>query len=430
MQQMIHTLTGPVCAKISIPGSNKITYRALLLAALSDGVSEISGIHINQTTLTMIEILHQLGIATQLDEKTESCIIAGGHGRFPKQQATLWCDKSKINAYFFITACAISSGVYYIDGDIPLRKKNLHSLLDILCQHGAQITPSDNRKIPFTLIGADSLQGGEVIIHSKYHPLLISSLLMIAPFARSPFTFTFTDTLNQASVDLTSSMMADFGVLVHRIHQGQMMVPVPQRYHAKDYVVEPDFSLGAFFLASAAVTKGEMTIPLLKKEKTKQSNCKFLSLLSKMGCEIIESHTALTLKGPEHLQGIEVNLRDFSDTFYPLAAIASFANEPVKIIHIGTISSQDKKRMIAMKRELIKMGGHVEVGDNWIKISPATLHGAQIDTDNDPYLAMAFAIIGLKIPHVIIKNSEIVNKRYPDFFTVWNKLNDHANVNA
>ncbi|GEM_PF-3532537 len=422
MQKIIRALSGPVQAKINIPGSKNITQRALLIAALANGVSEISGLYINQSTRIFVRALHQLGIVTQLDEKTQSCIIAGGNGKVPKTQATLWCQHVGIMTHFLIAACATSTGVYYFDGPSALYAKTL-PLLDILYRHNVQLIPSEQRQLPFTLMGADGLEGSEIILHSAFQHQLISTLLLIAPYARSPFTFTATSTEfshYQSHVDMTCSVMADFGVLVHRIHQGQWLVPIPQRYQPKDYIIEPDFNFAIYFFAACAINGGHLTIQPTKRNQSKQANSKFLSMLEKMGCKILETHTGLTVKSEQPLQGLEVSLRDFSDIFLALCIIAPFATTPTRIMHATAPTQKELARFTALKNSLIQIGVQVESGQHWLKIypctSPSSLKGI-VSTSTDYKIAMALSILGLKIPQMVIENSDCILKRYPLFFT-------------
>lgn len=425
MQYPIRAVTSPIHAKVIIPGSKDITYRALLLSALADGVSEITGVEISEDTRTLISALYQLGIAIQLDEKLQSCIIAGGNGKFPKKQATVWCKDTDIVARFLLAACSASQGSYYFDGLPSLREQSISPLLDVITRQGVQCIPNDARKLPLTLIGPDSLLGGEIMLDHAIANQLVPPLLMIAPFARSPFNFTVHDSINYPPIDMTCAMMAEFGVLVHRMHQGQFMVPVPQRYQAKDYVVEPDLSIAAYFFAAAAATGGEVTIQATKRSHSKQTDIKFLSVLENIGCQTFETHAGLTVKGPAELQGIEVNMQDLPDIFPALAALAAFAKSSIRISHIAK-----SNRILALKSELIKLDIHVETGENWIHIFPSQARGALVSSHQDPRIAMALAIIGLKVPGVIIDDAECITSIYPEFFTYWNKLSNQMNVSA
>ena len=427
MQQLIHTLNHPIHTAITIPGSKSITYRALLLAALAEGQSKLSRICLNDETQVLIHALRQLGVVIQLDEKSRSCLITGCNGLFPQKQGTIWCQESFTLTRFLMAACAITAGVFYFDGSLALRKKPISHLLRLLTRQGVQLIPSGSNKMPFTLAGTDALQGGEIHIDQTLHSV-VSALLLIAPYAHMPFIFTLSEPSTHPYIDLTCSMMAEFGVLVHRMHQGQWMVPIPQRYEAKDYHIEPDFSIAAYFFAAVAICGGQLTIQPMKRYQSKQSNIKFLSVLEKMGCQVIETHSGLSVKSTGELHGIEINMHDYSGAFLALLAIAPFAKSPTKITHINHLSKNKLKRLMLMRSELIKRDIRVEMGQDWIEIFPGTPRGGNIHSHDDRHLAMAFAIIGLKVPHIVIEGTECVDRAYPEFFTQWNRLGEAENI--
>ena len=421
MTQAIQTIKKPIQANIVIPGSRNLTYRALLLAALANGVSEISGIAMSSSIRAFINALSQLGIVTQLDETSRSCIIAGGNGAFPKKQATLCCDDLSTMIYLLAAACAISSGIYYFDGAVKQRKKSMAALLHLLRLQGIQSIPNDAQYLPFSLIGADSLEGREILVTRTLKNHLISALLIIAPFARSPFTFTLEDGVNQSYIDMTCAMMAEFGVLVHRVHQNQLLVPVPQRYQAKDYVIEPDLGLASYLFAAAAITGGEITIQSFKRASSKQPQIKFLSLLEKMGCPILETTTGLTVKAPQNLEGLEVSMRKFSEPFFALCAMAPFAKSPTKILHLDPIKKKESQYLAILKEAFTKMDIRVEIGADWIKIFPGIPKGHVLISAHQPHIAMAFAVIGLKIPDVTV-DTECIMDQHPEFFKLCQHL--------
>lgn len=427
MQQKIHAVTHPIRTNITIPGSKGMTLRALMLAALANGVSEISGIHLCEDTRALITALDQLGIATQLDEGARSCIIAGGNGQFPKKEATLWCADAEIIACFLVAASAGTKGSYYLDGTNELRKRSLLPLITILLHQNIQIAPANASTLPLSINGADTLEGANVAL-TDTSSLMVAALLMIAPFARSSFQFNLADATNTHEIDMTCALMAEFNVLAHRMHQNQIMVPVPQRYLARDYTVEPDFSLGAYYFAAAAVTNGELTIQPAKRLQSKQSDTLFLTLLEKMGCKITDTELGLTVHAPHELQGIDISIGTFSDSFLALLAIAPFAKSATHIKHIGTPDQTEMDRFNAIKCEFTKLNIHYESGDYWIKIFPSKPNPGVVNSHNDYRVAMALAVIGLKTSGTVINQSECVNKVLPDFFASWNKLSESAST--
>jgi 3-phosphoshikimate 1-carboxyvinyltransferase len=422
MKQLIRVATTPIVARVSIPGSKSITNRALLLAALADGVSELFGILLSDDTRAFMEALRQLGIAIRVNETDRSCIVAGGQGQFPKKRATIWCAEAGTVARFLLAACAASPGTFTLDGAARLRERPILPLLQALRAQGAQVQPENAERMPLTITCYDGLAGGDVDIDSSASSQFISALLMIAPFAKSPVTLNSEQVVRTPYVKMTCTMMAEFGVMVRRLHGARYMVPVLQRYQACDYQVEPDLSTASYFFAAAAVTGGRVTMQPIDREHAKQGDVKFLEVLEKMGCHVQSEATGLSVQGPAVLQGVSVDLRHFSDTFMTLAALAVFATTPTTITNIGHTRLQESDRITVMRKNLEILGVKVEEGSDWIKVYPGSPVAGVIDSHRDHRIAMAFAIIGLRVPGIEIDGAECVAKTCPDFFAMWDAL--------
>lgn len=423
MNKRIQAINRPVHAMVTIPGSKSITNRAFLLAALADGVSEINDVLVSDDTLAFVEALHALGIAIQLDKENHTCLIAGAGGSFPNQEATIACGEAGTVARFLLAACANSRGIYHFDGAEALRKRPFAGLLSILSQQGATLIPENATTLPLTLLGVQALAGGHIEVDSSQTGQFLSALLMIAPFAHSPFILQTQQLVSQPYIEMTCAMMADFGVMVHRLHQEKFTVPVPQRYQARNYRVEPDLSTASYFFAAAAVTGGELTIQAFDRKKSKQGDRLFLEVLEKMGCIVTDSEAGLTVRGPRQgLQGINIDMRDFSDTFMTLAAIAPFAETPTTITNIRHTRHKESDRISAMHSGLLQLKIQVAEGPDWLRIYPSHPVAGKIKSHYDHRIAMAFAIIGLRVPGIEIENAECVTKTCPEFFTLWDAL--------
>lgn len=424
MKQKITTATHPIQARITIPGSKSITNRALLLAALAEGISELSDILLSEDTITLIHALRELGIVIQLDEASRSCIVGGCGGRFPKLQTKIWCENAGTVARFLLAMCAAMPGEFSFDATPQLRARPIAELLRVLCLQGAAVQPDDAEAMPFLLKGTDGLIGGEIEMNGSESGQFVSAMLMAAPFSQTAVLLEVHDLVSRSFVEMTCVMMAEFGVLVRRMHQERFSVPVPQRYKARDYVVEPDLSTASYFFAAAAVTAGQVTIQPVVVKQSKQGDAKFLSILEKMGCRMLETQVGLTIKGPTELRGVSVDMRDCSDTFMTLAAIAPFAKTPTTITNIGHTRLQESDRISVMRSELQKLGIKAEEGPDWLKIYPADKpKGGEIDPHQDHRIAMAFSVVGLKVQGVEIANAECVGKTCPEFFELWSQLN-------
>lgn len=422
MKQAVPSIQTPLHAAITIPGSKSISNRALLLAALADGVSEITNLALCDDTHAMMQALHQLGIVVQLDEVNRSCIIAGCSGQFPRHEANIYCDKAGTVARFLLAACASSAGTFHFDADPQLCARPIEPLVNTLVRQGAKIIPEKKYTLPFTMIGANGLKGGAVEIDAAISGQFVSALLMAAPFAKSLMKITALHLVSEPYVNMTCQMMKDFGVLVRRVYEGNYAVPVPQRYFACDYIVEPDLSTASYFFAAAAITGGEVTIQSIDRDKTTQADVLFITVLEKMGCIVTQTEHGLRVKGPVELRGINVDMRNFPDSLMTLAVIAPFASSPTTMTNIAHARHKESNRIFAMKTELEKLKIKVEEGPDWIKIFPSTPVANEITSYHDHRIAMAFTVMGLRVPGIVIDNAECVSKSCPEFFKLWEQL--------
>jgi 3-phosphoshikimate 1-carboxyvinyltransferase len=187
-----------------------------------------------------------------------------------------------------------------------------------------------------------------------------------------------------------------------------------------EYDIEPDASAASYFFAAAAVTGGRVTVldlPL----KSLQGDVRFVELLADMGCRVERCSSGITVHG-RPLRGIDVDMNDISDTVMTLAAVACFAEGPTTIRNVAHIRHKETDRLAALATELRKVGAGVEEFADGLTITPAPLHGAVIETYNDHRMAMSMALIGLKVPGIVLRNPGCVAKTYPDFFTDLEKL--------
>ena len=99
-----------------------------------------------------------------------------------------------------------------------------------------------------------------------------------------------------------------------------------------------------------------------------------------------------------------------------MIVISSLASYPAKFIHLGRLRVQECERVVALRTELTKCGAKVVEEGDTLTVYPSELHGAEIETYNDHRMAMCFAILGLKVPGIKIKNPACVKKTFPNFF--------------
>ena len=205
--------------------------------------------------------------------------------------------------------------------------------------------------------------------------------------------------------------------------------PAPGTYHisgqqipaeVEHYNIEPDASTASYFWGAAAITGGEVTVAGVT-TKSLQGDVRFVDLLEQMGCTVNHLQGNIAVKGGP-LHGIDVDMKDISDTVMTLAAVACFAEGPTTIRNVAHIRHKETDRLTALARELRRLGVEIEERADGLTIVPRPLRGTAVDTYNDHRMAMSLALIGLRIPGVVIRNPACVAKTYPHFFRDLDKL--------
>ena len=191
-------------------------------------------------------------------------------------------------------------------------------------------------------------------------------------------------------------------------------VAAQQRYGGRDVSIEPDATAASYFFAAAALLGGEVTVLSLGRESL-QGDVRFLDVLAAMGAEVRFDPDRVTVRGGE-LRGFDHDFAAISDTFLTAAALAPFASSPSRIRGIAHTRRQETDRVAAVARELKRLGARVKESAGELEIAPSAIHGGVVETYGDHRMAMSFALIGLKIPGIRIRDPRCVEKTFPDFF--------------
>jgi 3-phosphoshikimate 1-carboxyvinyltransferase len=213
---------------------------------------------------------------------------------------------------------------------------------------------------------------------------------------------------------MTLAVMAAFGVRVENRKFRRFDVR-PGRYRGRDYAIEPDASAASYFFAAAAITGGTVTVEGLGTESL-QGDLAFVDVLEHMGCSVVRSKGATTVKGGP-LRGVDVDMNAISDTVMTQAVVALFASGVSRIRNVGHIRHKETDRITALATELRKLGARIdEQDDGLIIIPPDRIAPAAIATYDDHRMAMAFALAGLKAKGITILEPGCVAKTYPAFW--------------
>jgi len=247
----------------------------------------------------------------------------------------------------------------------------------------------------------------------------ISSILMAAPYAGREVEVTIPAPPASASyLDITVDVMQAFSGRVRRTGYERFAVSTKDQYRGRTYAVEGDYSSASYFFAIAAICGGRVTVENLVPGSV-QGDRRFPDALAAMGCRVTYGNHAVTVERSGDLRGIIFDMSASPDTVQTLSMVAAMAQTPTTITGIGHLKFKESDRITGTAERLRALGGHVDVGNDSLTITPAPLHGGTIDPANDHRTAMSFGVLGLGIGRIAVLNAECVNKSFPGF---WNML--------
>ena len=416
----IHPLPQQVLACVHVPGSKSMTNRALVLASMygSEHGSLLGALQ-SEDTEVMIDCLRRLGfqVETDWDDVQPGIRVSrpADAGLIPADRADLFVGNSGTSIRFLTAMVSLGRGRYRLDGVPRMRERPMEDLLVALRQLGVHAYSERDNGCPPIIVEANGLEGGQVRIKGNVSSQFLSGLLMVAPLARKSVTIEVEGPLvSEPYVTMTIEMMRRVG-LTMETSPGPRMVTVPVRpWRPVSIAIEPDASAASYFFAAAAITGGAIAVGGMETTSL-QGDVRFVDVLQKMGCRV-ERRDGSTLVRGGPLHGIDVDMNDISDTVMTLAAVACFAEGPTTIRNVAHIRHKETDRLTALATELRRIGAGVEEFADGLTITPAPLHGAEIETYNDHRMAMSLALVGLRVPGIVIKNPGCVAKTYPNFF--------------
>ncbi len=409
----IEPLDKPPNATVHIPGSKSVTNRALLLAALADGTSEIQNPLLSDDSYWLLTALVRLGFDLHIHPTTGAARITGQRGIIRTRQADIFVGNAGTVARFLPPVLALGGGPYTVDGVPRMRERPVGDLVDAMRELGAEVRYGDGEgRFPLIVVGG-GLRGGRARVAGGKSSQFVSGLLMAAPYAEEPVVLEVRGREEWPYVGITVGVMREFGVEVE-VGEGRFAVG-PGVYRAREFAVEPDASGASYFMAAGAVSGGRVKIPGLGAGSA-QGDLRFAGVLGEMGCQVEVAPDFIEVEGPERLRGVEVDMNAFSDTMMTLAAIAPFAATPTVIKNVEHTRRQETDRISAVATELSRLGVEVEEGRDRLRITPGPVGSARVETYGDHRMAMAFAVIGLAAPGIRIRDPGCVTKTFPDYF--------------
>lgn len=407
-----------VHATVTLPGSKSITNRALILAALADRPSTLSGALRSRDTELMIGALRAMG--TQIVGDADDLVVTPAK---ELHNATVDCGLAGTVMRFLPPVAALAHSNVAFFGDEQARRRPLATILNALRGLGVEI---DGDTVPFVVHGTGSVRGGEVSLDASGSSQFVSGLLLSAARFDSGITLRHEGAAlpSMPHIDMTVQMLRQTGVRVQAPadpRKEQVWTVQPGPIHAVDWEIEPDLSNATPFLAAAAVTGGEVIIPHWP-QLTTQAGDVIREILVRMGAETRRSESGLSVHGPHALIGIDIDLHDVGELTPTVTALAALAESPSRLRGIAHLRGHETDRLAALTAEINRLGGKVTETEDGLTIDPAPLHGGQWHSYADHRMATAGAILGLRIPGVSIEDIGTTAKTLPNFVELWESM--------
>ncbi|MEV6940910.1 3-phosphoshikimate 1-carboxyvinyltransferase [Streptomyces sp. NPDC051172] len=398
---------------VTIPGSKSITARALFLAAAADGVTTLVRPLRSDDTEGFAEGLVRLGYRVG---RTRDAWQVDGRPQGPAvSEADVYCRDGATTARFLPTLAAAGHGTYRFDASAQMRRRPLLPLTRALRDLGVDLRHEEAEGHHPLTVRATGVEGGEVVLDAGQSSQYLTALLLLGPLTGKGLRIRVTDLVSVPYVEITIAMMRAFGAEVER--EDDVFVVPSGGYRATTYAIEPDASTASYFFAAAAVTPGaEVTVAGLGTGAL-QGDLGFVDVLRRMGAEVSVRPDGTTVRGTGVLRGLTVNMRDISDTMPTLAAIAPFADGPVRIEDVANTRVKECDRLEACAENLRRLGADVSTGPDWIEILPGVPSGSgtEITSYGDHRIVMSFAVTGLRVPGISFDDPDCVRKTFPGF---------------
>lgn len=402
---------------VRLPGSKSISNRVLLLAALSEGETEVRDLLASDDTERMLDALKALGLGV-VHLGGENWRITGSGGRFPVKQAELFLGNAGTAFRPLTAALALAGGDYVLKGVARMHERPIGDLVDGLRQLGADITYLANEGYPPLHLKPANIQpGGVVKVRGDVSSQFLTGLLMALPLTGQEVVVEVVgELISKPYIEITLATMARFGVVVERDGWQRFTIKAGSRYVSPGTIyVEGDASSASYFLALGAIGGGPVRVEGVGQDSI-QGDVRFAEALAKMGARIEMGPNWMEARAPEGgLVAVDLDCNHIPDAAMTLATAALFAKGKTTLRNIASWRVKETDRIAAMATELCKLGAEVEEGADYLCVTPAVLHPAAIDTYDDHRMAMCFSLAAFGTP-LRINDPKCVAKTFPDYF--------------
>jgi 3-phosphoshikimate 1-carboxyvinyltransferase len=414
------SVTRPLDASLSLPGSKSLTNRELVLSTLATEPSTLRAPLHSRDTKLMVEALRSLG--TTIVEQPGDSPFGGDWVVTPGEltgSTTIDCGLAGTVMRFLPPVAALALGPTTFDGDAAARKRPMNVTVTSLRDLGVDVADEGRGALPFTVHGAGRVSGGALTVDASRSSQFVSGLLLAAPRFENGLDLTHDGERlpSLPHIEMTVETLAQRGVAVTSDRPGHWRVD-PGALDGRVVDIEPDLSNAGPFLIAALVAGGSVTITGWPETTTQVGN-DLLRILPLFGAAVTRTGTNVTVSGTGNISAVSLDLTTGGELAPALVALAALADGMSEITGIGHIRHHETDRLAALVAEINGLGGRATELPDGIRVEPATLHGGLWHTYEDHRMATAGAIIGLRITDVIIEDIRTTSKTLPEFPELW-----------
>ncbi|HEX2518627.1 MAG TPA: 3-phosphoshikimate 1-carboxyvinyltransferase [Castellaniella sp.] len=419
---------------VTLPGSKSISNRALLLAALADGRTELTGLLDSDDTRVMIAALRTLGVP--LEQPEPHRVRLSGSPRWPQDNAKLFLGNAGTAFRPLTAALAIMGGDYHLSGVPRMHERPIGDLVDALRSLGCGIAYEGREGYPPLHLTTGDLAGDRVVrVRGSVSSQFLTALLMAAPLASARTGGDVVIELDgplisKPYIGITLALMARFGVAVQHDGWDRFTVAADARYRSPGLLpVEGDASSASYFLGLGAIAGGPVRIEGVGGDSI-QGDIAFVDVVQSMGARVVRESQALVVEGPcvaqgERLRAFDQDFNLIPDAAMTAAVLALYADGPCHLRNIASWRVKETDRIAAMQTELGRLGAHVEAMDDSLTVHPVRdgrWRAAEIRTYDDHRMAMCFSLAAFGPVAVTILDPGCVSKTYPGYFADFRRL--------
>jgi len=423
---------GVVCP----PGSKSISNRVLLLAALSEGTTEIHNLLDSDDTRVMLDALRHLGCAVETT-KHLALRITGLGQTAPQTPADLFLGNAGTAMRPLTAALALLAaqwgGQFTLSGVARMHERPIGDLVDALVQLGCRVDYEGKEGYPPLRIAQGMAMSAlrldtPVRVRGDVSSQFLTALLMALPLAareRQIIVEVDGELISKPYIHITLQLLAQFGITVqHDAHMQRFCIPAGSRYQSPGrFSVEADASSASYFVALGAIAEGNGITIQGVGQNSMQGDIRFVQAAQAMGAQVQAGPDWLRItRGAWPLQAVDLDCNHIPDAAMTLAVMALYANGTTTLHNIGSWRVKETDRITAMASELRKLGAQVEEGPDWLRITPpatpADWRAASLHTYDDHRMAMCLSLAAFNPAGLTLRIEDpgCVAKTYPQYF--------------